>query len=135
MMPKMKKIIGLMLMFAMLVGFECTVVRASEASLYYVNTSNCIVRLSYDNNTAKCTLSVTGKSGTSRISGTLELYDLTDGKSVKKWTISKIDSLYSGSKSKKVTAGHRYRLKFTGKVYNKNNVAESVSASVTKKNS
>lgn len=129
-----KIIMGLMLVFTVLVGVESTAVHASEVSLYYVNASSCMVRLSYNNNTAKCTVSVTGKSGTSSISGTLALYDVTDGKSVKKWTISKNGSLYSSSKSKKVTVGHKYRLKFTGNVYDKNNVAESVTASVTKKN-
>lgn len=124
MMSKMKKIIGVIVMCVMLVGFESTAVHASEVSLYYVNASSCMVRLSYNNNTAKCTVSVTGKSGTSSISGTLELYDVTDGKSIKKWTISKTGSLYSSSKSKKVTVGHKYRLKFTGNVYDKNNVAE-----------
>lgn len=133
-MSKMKKIIGLMLVFAMLLGFESMAVRASEVSLCYVNTSACTVRLSYDNNVAKCTLTVTGKSGTSSISGKLKLYDVTASKTVKTWTISKSGSLYSGSKTTTVTAGHKYRLSFSGKVYDKNSIAESVSAKVTKTN-
>lgn len=123
-MPKIKKIIWVIMVCVILVGCESAAVCASEVSLYYVNSSSCMVRLSYNNNTAKCTVSVTGKSGTSSISGTLELYDVTDRKSVKKWTISKNGSLYSSSKSKKVTVGHKYRLKFTGNIYDKNNVAE-----------
>ena len=78
-MPKIKKIIWVLMVCVILVGVESTAVHASEVSLYYVNASSCMVRLSYNNNTAKCTVSVTGKSGTSSISGTLELYDVTDG--------------------------------------------------------
>lgn len=133
-MSKVKKIAGLMLVFAMLIGFNNMTVRASEVSLYYVNASNCTVSLKFSSNTAACSLYIKGKSGTSSISGKLKLYDVTTGKTVKNWTISKTGSLYSGSKSKAVTAGHKYRLSFTGKVYDKNNVAESVSAKVTKKN-
>ena len=133
-MSKMKKIIGLMLVFAMVIGFESTVVHASEVALCYVNSSNCTVTLKFSSNTANCSLYVKGKSGTSSISGTLKLYDVTASKTVKTWTISKTGSLYTGSKSKAVTAGHKYRLSFSGKVYDKYNVAESVSAKVTKKN-
>lgn len=133
-MDKMKKIVGVLLAVTLLVCFEGTDIQATGVAPRYVNTSACTVRLSYNNNVVKCTLTVTGKSGTSSISGKLKLYDVTDKKTIKNWTISKTGSLYTGSKSATVTAGHKYRLRFTGEVYDKNNVAESVSATVTKKN-
>ena len=95
-----KIIMGLMLVFTVLIGVESTAVHASEVSLYYVNASSCMVRLSYNNNTAKCTVSVTGKSGTSSISGTLELYDVTDGKFVKNGLFLKL-ALYTAVANQK----------------------------------
>lgn len=130
----MKKIAGVVLAMAILVCFEGTVIRAMEVTPRYVSSSNATVTLSFNDNTAICMLTVSGKSGTSKITGTLKLYDVTAGATAKKWTISKNGSIYSGSKTAVVTSGHKYRLKFTGKVYDAAGVAENVTAKVVKTN-
>lgn len=83
----------------------------------YVQSNRCFVALSFRGTTANCILTVTGKKGSSKISGLLMLYDSTTGKTVKNWTISKNGPVYSGSKTATAKKGHLYKLSFSGKVY------------------
>ena len=101
----------------------------------YEYGNRCLTNLRFSGTTANCTLTVTGKKSVSRISGTLNLYDLTKRKTVKKWKISKKGSVYSGNKKAKVKRKHIYKLSFSGKVYGKNSkLGEPISSFTTKKN-
>lgn len=130
-----RKFVGMLLVTMAICCFQSVPTKAAIISPLYVATSRCIVRLSFNDKSATCTSMVTGKQGTTSISGTLKLYDETAKKSVKSWTISKTGSSYTGSKTATVKAGHKYKLSFSGKAYDKNGKSESVSASTTKKNS
>ncbi len=132
-----KKWICLMLLGTMLCCVQPNPAQAKEdtVSPMYVQSNRCFVTLSFRETNANCTLTVTGKKGSSKISGLLMLYDSTTGKTVKNWTISKNGSVYSGSKTATAKKGHLYKLSFSGKVYGRNSKnGESVSSSTSKKN-
>lgn len=132
-----KRCFCLVILGAVLCFAQPDLVQAQEnmVSIMSVQSSNCYAKLYFKRNTANCTLTVTGKRGTSSISGTLKLYDSTTGKTVQTWSISKTGSAYSGTKTATVKKGHSYKLSFSGKVYGKNaKYGESVSASTSKRN-
>lgn len=133
-----KKKVGILATLAVILVYcllSFVPVKAADYSIMYVKTSSCSTYLTLQGSVATCTTIITGKKGTTSISGTLKLYDVTAKKSVKSWTISKTGSMYSGSKTATIKSGHKYKLSFSGKVYNKNGSSETVSSSVTKKNS
>lgn len=101
----------------------------------YVQGNRCWTYLNFSGTTANCQVVIQGKSGTTKISGLLKLYDNTAGKQVASWTVSESRSYYSGTKTATVKKGHSYKLSFSGKVYGKNSPSgESVSSSVSGKN-
>lgn len=88
----------------------------------------------FSDNKASCSVTVIGESDTSKITGTIKLYDETSKKTVKTWSVNCEGAVYSTNKSADVTANHKYTLSFSGKVYDANGNAESISTSTTKKN-
>lgn len=137
-----KRWIYLILLVGALCFMQTSVVQANSMqgydggiSVMYIQSNRCRVNLRFSGTKANCTLTVTGKKGTTKISGTLKLYDSTSLKTVKSWSISKIGSAYSGTKTATVKKGHRYKLSFSGKVYaDDSKYGESVSSSTSKKN-
>lgn len=125
---------GILAMFLLICVFHNTTVNAADCIPMYLNMSKCSVILSCSNNTATCAVHIMGKDGTTSISGKLKLYDATDKKTVKLWTISKLGASYSGSKTAAVKPGHTYKLRFTGKVFDAGGTGESISAKVKKVN-
>lgn len=106
-----------------------------SVSPMYVQCSVCRSALSFSGTTASCRISITGKSGTTKISGLIKLYDNTAGAQVDSWTVSTSNSYYCGTKTATVKKGHSYTLSFSGKVYGKNSPSgESVSTSTSAKN-
>lgn len=90
--------------------------------------------LSFKQNKATCTTNVLGKSGTTHITGEIELYDETKGTMVDTWEVDCEKSVYYGSETASVKSGHTYTLTFTGTVYDSGGVGETISGTVTKKN-
>lgn len=100
----------------------------------YVQGNRCRVWLNFNGTRANCKTVIKGKSGTTKISGLIKLYDNTAGRQVTSWTVSESGSCYSGTKTATVKKGHSYTLSFSGKVYGKKNKAgESVSSSTSKR--
>lgn len=100
----------------------------------YVQGSRCQVWLDFSGTRANCKVVIKGKSGTTKISGLIKLYDNTAGRQVTSWTVSESSSCYSRTKTATVKKGHSYTLSFSGKVYGKKNKAgESVSSSTSKR--
>lgn len=120
----MKRFLAISLLVCVLSGISA---RAADISPMYLETNNCTVNLSISNNSATCFVYVKGKDGTSSISGKIKLYDVTAGKSVKTWSIYQASSSYQGSKTAAVKSGHKYKLTFTGKVYDSKGKSESLS--------
>jgi len=108
--------------------------QASEINMRYVSTNKVFMELSFENNQASCAVSVFGKSGTEKITGTVKLYDDTSRKTVKSWSVSKEGSIASSSKTVSVTSGHSYTLSFSGYVYDEDGDAEYVYDSESAKN-
>ena len=109
--------------------------KVESVSPMYVQGNRCQLRLAFSGKTARCHAFIRGKSGTTKISGLLKLYDNTAGRHVASWTVSKSGSCYSVTKSAAVIKGHSYKLSFSGKVYGKNcKSGESISSSISKKN-
>lgn len=134
-MNKLKRVMSLVVCLTMLVVvFQSVPVQAMEISPRYVNTSKASVLLEYSSNTASCMVNITGKSGTSKISGILKLYDETDKKNVTSWAIESDSYICTASKKATVKSGHEYTLSFSGTVYNASNVGEAISTTTTKKN-
>ncbi len=132
-----KKWICLILLAIALCYVQPSIVQAKESmiSLMYAQSNRCLTNLGFSGTTANCTLTVSGKKGTSSISGLLKLYDITSKKTVSSWSISTTGSVYRGTKTSTVKKGHSYKLSFSGKVYGKNNkYGESVSSTTRKKN-
>lgn len=98
------------------------------------NSSDGNVVLTFSQNKAKCSVLITGKSGTSKISGTLKLYDEAAKKTTQAWSVSKNGDVYSESFTVTVLSGHKYTLSFKGTVYNASHVGESITRSTTKTN-
>ncbi len=100
----------------------------------YVQGSRCQVWLDFSGTRANCKVVIKGKSGTTKISGLIKLYDNTAGRQVTSWTVSESGSCYSRTKTATVKKGHSYTLSFSGKVYGKKNKAgESVASSTSKR--
>ncbi|MCM1256739.1 MAG: hypothetical protein NC307_02680 [Roseburia sp.] len=80
-----KRFMCLIMLGAVLCFSQPNLVQAQEnmVSIMNVQGSKCTTNLQCSGTTAKCALTVTGKRGTSRISGTLKLYDSTAGKQCK----------------------------------------------------
>lgn len=129
-----RKIVGIVLTTFLCFCLQSISVKATEIMPLYENTSSCVSTLSFSGRSATCRITIAGKSGTTRISGTLKLRDKTARKTVKKWTISKNGAFCNESKTATVQSGHKYKLLFTGTIYNSNGNGEDVSASVTKSN-
>ncbi len=127
-------VIKILVVLFMVCMVQSVSIKAADCMPMYVSTSTCSVMLTFNSNTAKCSAIVTGRDGTTSISGTLKLYDVTESKTVKKWSVSKLGAFCSASKTATVKSGHTYRLKFTGKVLDRNGNSESITKKVKKTN-
>lgn len=114
-MSKMRKLVVLVLVFAMVVQFSYN---ATEASAATVNVSTASVNLSIKSRKATCKASVIGISGVTKIKGTLKLKKIVDKKTstVKTWDISEKSRTLSMSKSYSVGQG-QYKLVLSVDVY------------------
>jgi len=101
---------------------------------YYETENRAKVSLTFDKNVAKCVVTVLGEKGTTKISGTVQLYDETAKKSVKTWSISSSSAVCTLSKDVSVKSGHKYTLSCTAKVYDANNSSKAADGSATKTN-
>ena len=101
---------------------------------FYVENCTANVYLNYTDNKANCVVSIRGSSSVSKISGTIFLFDETEGTNVASWSVEHSGYVYSTSKTTTVRAGHKYTLSFAGTVYTENGSSETVSSSVTKNN-
>lgn len=131
---KKRKIAGIVMLVLILCYCQSISAKMTEIAPQYVNTSSCSISMAINGVMANCLLNVKGKDGTTKISGTLKLYDVTDKKSIKRWPISINGTYYSGLKTATVKSGHKYKLSFSGKVYDSKNKGESISATKTKQN-
>ncbi len=133
-MSKFRKCIGTLLLAAILICSLPLVSYAAGITPYWDNTNMLQVGLNFSDNEAACTLYISGKSGTSRITGSLSLKDDTTGKRIGFWSFDTKNSYYTTTKYKDVVSGHTYTLSFGGYVYNASNVKEYVDISLSKEN-
>lgn len=122
---------GAVLLLAVFVccGITRITAHASGIQPYWDNARTVEAQLSISSSTAKSSLTIDGKPGTSKITGTLKLVDNTAGTTVDEWPISVNGASYSETKRTTVTAGHKFTLSFSGYVYDANGRGEKVSAS------
>lgn len=130
--------ISVILLFVFVLVLENTCVTSaqvcSEISVLSESITEKHLTFWIDNNRAECNIVIMGKSGTSKITGTLRLYDETAKQNIQSWNDMKYGRLFSLSKTASVTSGHKYTLSFSGNVYNASNVAEKIHVSTTKSN-
>lgn len=136
-MGSMKKSIKRNITILLLAVFVCfgiakVSVQAAGIQPYWDNADKVSTELTVSGTSATSTLRIVGKSGTSKITGTLKLVDNTTGTTVDKWTISVNKATCTEIKSSTVTAGHKFTLLFSGYVYDANGRGEYVSASASK---
>ena len=126
-----KRIAGFLCLVMVLVGIQTCLVGAKPR---YVQGSRASTTLQIASNTATCIVKVVGKDGTSKITGTIRLYDDTTNTYVGTWNVNITQPVYVESKSASVKSGHQYTLSFVGNVYNANGVGERIASSTTKVN-
>ncbi|MCI8736446.1 MAG: hypothetical protein HFI11_05605 [Lachnospiraceae bacterium] len=122
----------LLLAFFVCFGIAKVSVQVAGIQPYWDNADTVTVNLTVSGSTARSSLTVKGKAGTSKITGTLKLVDNTAGTNVGVWAISVNGANCSETKSSSVTAGHKFTLSFSGYVYDANGRGEYVSASDSK---
>lgn len=113
-------------------GIAKVSVQAAGIQPYWDNADKVSAELTVSDTSATSTLRIVGKSGTSKITGTLKLVDNTTGTTVGKWDISVNKATCTEVKRSTVTAGHKFTLSFGGYVYDANGRGEYVSASDSK---
>lgn len=119
----------LLLAFFICCGITRITGHAAGIQPYWDNAKAVETQLIISGNTAKSSLMIDGKPGTSKITGTLKLVDNSAGTTVDEWTISVNAASCSEVKRSTVTAGHKFTLSFSGYVYDANGRGEYVSAS------
>lgn len=122
----------LVLIFVLIIGMQALAV---DISPMYVNTADINVSLSFSGTTANCSTTITGLSGTTKISASMTLERKnTNGTYtlMKSWPAESVNSsMLSTSKTYSVTSGYTYRLSVNGSV-TRNSTTESVSLSAEK---
>lgn len=132
-MKKIKRSLCAFLMTMILALNIASVANAAEIMPLWENTQTVQTVLSFnDSGQAVCSVYISGKSGTSKITGTMTLKDLTADTTAGSWPFSSTSSICSVTKYANATTGHTYELSVTAYVYNSAGVAEHVSGSVTK---
>jgi hypothetical protein len=130
-----KKYITLLLVLVAAFSMQISVFGTeSQATAYvpvqpfWLNVNNAIARISVSENTAHCTVSITGLSGTTSISATVRLERVVgnSASTVTTWTHSVSGSRLNISESATVTSSGTYRLRVSATVV-RNGVAESIS--------
>lgn len=122
----------LLLAILMCCGIAKVSVQAAGIQPYWDNADKVLAELTVSGTSATSTLRIVGKTGTSKITGTLKLVDNTTGTKVDEWVISVNGASCSERKRSTVTAGHKFTLSFSGYVYDANGRGEYVSASASK---
>lgn len=131
---KRKRIISSICLLMLLVTMQTCLIGAAEVSPRYVSTTKVNVSLQISNNTVTCNSYVYAENGTSKITGTIRLYDDTTRAYVASWNVDQAGSYYSSSHTVAVKSGHQYTLSFTGTVFDAGGTGERVAASTTKNN-
>lgn len=131
---KRKRIISSICLLMLLVTMQTCLVGAAEVSPRYIDDTSTSTTLQISANNASCIVKVIAKSGTSKITGTIRLYDDTTRMYVATWDVNQAGTYYISSHSAAVKSGHQYTLSFTGTVYDSKGVGERIAASVTKNN-
>ncbi len=124
-----QKITALTLALALIFSLSMSALAATPR---WVNTDSCKVQLSFSGSTANCNVTITGKPGTSKITGTVTLKK-SDGTSVKSWIKTVNDEQFSAFETALNCAPGDYVLTVSATVYNKNGVGEMVSGEATAK--
>ncbi len=129
-----KVLVRFLCIVMLLTGMQTCLVGAANVSPRYTAATRVTTLLQFSNNTAQCGVCVYAKAGTSKITGTIRLYDNTTNMYVGNWNVNKKGAAYIGSNSVAVKSGHQYTLSFTGAVYDTNGFGERISSSTTKVN-
>lgn len=125
-------VVSLMLLAIVLMPVQSS---AAEIAPFYDNTSTVAALMSFSGNTASCTASVLGKSGTTSITGTMTLYRKVTGSTseytrLTSWPISGSSYVSQNEKYSSATTGYTYYLTVSATVV-RNGTSENVSASTT----
>ena len=125
----------LMLLFA---PISSSVAKANDddtnlCSIDYIHTRDIRVAMSFNGNIANCATIFMPVYNSTKISGTLTLYDLTSNRAVGTWSVVKT-GICNEVRTSIVEKGHKYRLSFSGTVTDKNNSSEKISCQTIKQN-
>jgi len=136
-MKSMKKVFAMLLSASVfMLSNTCTVPAQtnSEISVLSDNVTERTLTLWFKENHANCNIVVRGKTGTSKITGTMKLYDETVKQNVQLWTDTKSGRLFTLNGTASAKSGHTYKLSFSGTVYGANGAEETINVSTTKSN-
>lgn len=114
-MRQIKKMMAAVIVVAMIV--QCIHVNADIAKAS-VSTSSASLSLSIKGGTATCNAKVLGKTGTTKIDGTIKLQKVTSSstKTIKSWSVSTKSRILNSQKTYSVSKG-KYKVVFSFKVY------------------
>ena len=134
-----KSIIAVIFCFMMLICVPASVCNAkenvnTEIHLDYIYTRGISAALYCNGNSASCGLLFSPVESTSKLNGTLTLYDISANRAVATWSVVMSNGVRSVSKNATISKGHRYRLSFSGQVTTKGGASEHISCSTEKQN-
>lgn len=133
----MKKVFKSVIFAVLIVAMLPVTIFAKEEPVYHVNyayTQGVEAYLSINGSAANCSIVFRPNESSSKMSGTLTLYDVSGSKAISTWSVSLQGNTRSISKTANVERGHKYRLTFSGKVTTKNGASEYVSCSTERQN-
>lgn len=133
-MNKPKRYLAAFVLLAILICSLPSVSHASGISPLWDNTDLVQTAISFKNNVAACSVYISGKPGTSRITGSMTLMDTTLNTRAGFWTFDTTNRIYDTEEYCNVVKGHSYRLSVAAYVYNSEGVKESVTGSISDKN-
>jgi len=118
--------------FAMPVKATLTTPAEEIQILAWENISLIMGGITFNGNTASCSCSINGYSGTTNVSATYELQQKINGTfyTIKTWSASSSRSYLDWGASYAVTSGYTYRLYITT-IVTRNGVSETAYSSVT----
>lgn len=133
-MNKFKRCIVSLVLMAVLICNLPSVAHASGISPLWDNTDMVETAISFKNNVAACSVYISGKPGTSRITGSMTLMDTTLNTRAGFWTFNTSNRFYDAEEYCNVVKGHSYKLSVLAYVYNAEGVKESVTGSISDTN-
>lgn len=133
-MRKFQKCISAFVLAAVLICSLPVASQAADILPLWDNTNMLQIALSFSDDVATCSAYISGKSDTSRITGSLQLWDVTTNTKVETWHTENKDTYLHMSEKADVTPGHTYKLTLIAYVYNKQGSSEYLKDTTTKKN-